>query len=67
METVKRIKSNDIIALLLLFLVIPGIWIAEGLHLLELPGEVIGATIAGWTIILQYYFRKTRGEKPQSS
>ena len=66
METLKRIKSNDIIALLLLLLIIPGIWIAEGLNALELLGEIIGATIAGWTIILQYYFRKTRGEKSQS-
>lgn len=66
MEVLKRVKSNDIIALLLLLLIIPGIWISQGLKLLVLPGEIIGATIAGWTIILQYYFRKTRGEKSQS-
>ena len=67
MELIKRIKSNDIIALLLLLFIIPGLWIAVGLNKLELPGEIIGATIAGWTIILQYYFRKARGEKPQSA
>ena len=58
-----KIRSNDIIALLLLSIIIPGIWISEGIGKLELPGEIIGATIAGWTVILQYYFRKARAER----
>ncbi len=62
-NTSNKIRSNDIIALLLLSIIIPGIWIEEGVGKLELPGEIIGATIAGWTIILQYYFRKARTEK----
>ena len=66
MANIKRVRSNDIIALILLLLIIPGIWVAQGLKALVLPGEIIGATIAGWTIILQYYFRKARGEKPES-
>lgn len=48
---------NDWLALLVM-LAIPGLWIGQGLGLLALPGEVLGATIAGWTLVLQYYFRK---------
>ncbi len=48
---------NDWLALLVL-LVIPGLWIGQGLGWLALPGEVLGASIAGWTLVLQYYFRK---------
>ena len=59
----ERIKSNDIIALILLIPIIPGLWVSVGCDLIKLPGEIIGATIAGWTLILQYYFRKARDKK----
>ncbi len=49
---------NDVIALALLIVVIPGLWVAQGLGTLNMPGEVIGATIMGWTLVLQFYFRK---------
>lgn len=47
---------NDRLALLLL-VVIPLLWV--GHKWLNLPGEVIGASIMAWTLVLQYYFRKS--------
>lgn len=49
---------NDVLALILIFL-IPGIWLSN--KWIVLPGEVMGALIATWTIIIQFYFRK-KGE-----
>ena len=51
-------KFNDLLAILLAVVVIPGIWIGQGLGYLTLPGEIIGATIAIETLVAQYYFRK---------
>ena len=53
---------NDLIALVLLIAIIPGLWVADGLQMLDLSAEVLGATIAAWTIVLQYYFRKKKSE-----
>ena len=55
-------KFNDLLAILLGVVVIPGIWIGQGLGYLNLPGEVLGATIAGETLIIQFYFRRTPTE-----
>ena len=55
---------NDIIALAILILVIPGLWLAIGLGAVQMPGEIIGATIAAWTLVLQYYFRKSPPASP---
>jgi hypothetical protein len=52
----KRKTFNDTLALVLL-VGLPGLWI--GTKWLPLPGEVIGATIAGWTLIVQFYFRRS--------
>ncbi len=49
---------NDVIALAMLIVVIPALWILQALNKLALAPEVTGALIAGWTLILQYYFRK---------
>lgn len=49
---------NDLLALLLL-IIIPGLWVGMGLKLLSLSGEIVGASIMGWTLVLQYYFRKS--------
>jgi len=46
---------NDRLALTLI-LIIPVLWIFS--VKLNLPETVIGATIATWTLIVQYYFRK---------
>jgi hypothetical protein len=55
-------RINDLLALLILVLVFPGLWILDGREIITLPGEVMGATIAGETLILQYYFRKKQRE-----
>ena len=53
-----RPKSwNDILALLLL-VVIPLLWGLQGLKVIALAGEVTGALIATWTMVVQYYFRR---------
>lgn len=46
------------LAIALAVVVFPGIWICQGLGLITLPGEIIGATIALETLIGQFYFRK---------
>ena len=55
-------KFNDLLALAVVAGVIPGLWIANGVGLISLPGEVVGATIMAWGLILQYYFRKKPAE-----
>ncbi len=59
-------RINDLLALLLLIIVIPGLWIAQARGLVQLPGEVTGAAIAGWTLVLQHYFRKAPPAAPPS-
>lgn len=54
---------NDLLAMLLIIIIIPGLWVAQGLGILSMPGEVIGATIMAWGLIIQFYFRKRSGEK----
>lgn len=49
---------RDLLAILIGVIVFPGIWVGQGLGWLQLPGEVIGMTIAGETLLLQFYFRK---------
>jgi len=51
-------NQRDLLSVLLGVAVIPCIWIAQGLGYLNLPGEVIGATIAAETLVVQFYFRK---------
>jgi len=55
-------NHRDLLSILLGVVVIPAIWVTQGLGLIALPGEVIGATIAGETLIIQFYFRKAGGE-----
>ena len=50
-------KFNDLLALVLVVLII-GLWVAQGLGVVNLLGEIIGASIAVITLIAQYYFRK---------
>ena len=56
-------KFRDLLALITLVAVIPGLWIATGRGYLTLPGEVIGATIMAWGLLLQFYFRKRTMEE----
>ena len=55
--------TNDVIALALLIFIIPGLWILDGTELVDMNPQVMGATIMGWTLVLQYYFRKKIAEK----
>lgn len=48
---------NDRLALVLLGL-IPLLWVLSGRGTIALPPEVVGALIATWTLVVQYYFRK---------
>lgn len=57
---------NDRLALLLL-LAIPGLWILSGRGIIALPAEVVGALIATWTLVVQYYFRKAPPEAPNGT
>lgn len=49
---------RNLLALLVMVIVFPGLWVANGLDVISLPGEVIGVTIAIETLIAQFYFRK---------
>ena len=46
---------NDRLSLLLLA-GIPALWVLD--HWVNLKGEAIGATIAVWTLVANFYFRK---------
>lgn len=48
---------NDILALLLLFL-IPTLWVLYGRGMVDLNESVSGALIVTWTMVIQYYFRR---------
>jgi len=49
---------RNLLALLIAVIVFPSIWVLQGLGMLNLPGEVIGMTIAVETLIAQFYWRK---------
>jgi len=51
-------NMNDVLAVLTIVVIIPGLWIAH--KWITLPGEVIGATIMAWTLVLQYYYRRKK-------
>lgn len=55
-------RFNDILAILLGVIVVPGIWVVNGFGIINLSGEVVGATIAIETLIAQHYFRKLKSE-----
>lgn len=55
-------NTNDLLALLILIIIIPALWILQGRGVITMPGEVIGATIMGWTLVLQFYFRKKKDD-----
>ena len=61
---VKNIR--DIMAICGGLIVMPALWILNGLGLITLPAEVIGATIAIETLIFNFFFRK-RGPKQEES
>ena len=54
---------RNLLALLVAVIVFPAIWIGQGLGMLVLPGEILGATIAIETLIAQFYWRKANTEE----
>lgn len=48
---------NDRLTVILMG-IISGLWVMEGIGVLTMPGEVNGALIATFTLVIQYYFRK---------
>jgi len=58
-------KFNDLLALITIVGIIPGLWVATGLKAIVLPGEIIGATIMAWGLVLQYYFRRKPPKEEQ--
>ena len=55
-------NHRDLLSILLGVVVLPAVWVMQGIGYLTLPGEVIGATIAIETLIAQFYFRKANSE-----
>jgi len=53
---------RDLFTILVGVIVFPGLWALQGLGIVNIPGGVIGATIAIETLIAQFYFRKKEGE-----
>jgi hypothetical protein len=54
---------NDLLALLLMCMVIPGLWILDGLGIIAMPAEVTGALILSFGLIAQFYFRRGKPEE----
>ncbi len=49
---------RNLLALLVMVFVFPGLWVCHGLKVIDLPEGIIGATISMETLIVQFYFRK---------
>ena len=50
-------QFNDVLAVVVLVMIV-ALWSLQGLGWMALSGEVVGATIAVFTLVAQYYFRK---------
>jgi hypothetical protein len=53
-------NHRDLLSVLIGIVLIGGLWIVNGRGIITLPGEVVGATIAAFTLIVQFYFRKAQ-------
>lgn len=58
---------RDLLSILLGVVMIPAIWVLQGMVVINLPGEVIGATIAAETLVVQFYFRKAQDSSANGS
>jgi len=47
---------------LILIAGIPVLWLLAGTTVINLPEAALGATIAMWTLCIQFYFRKKEPE-----
>ena len=49
---------NDVLALGILFFVIPGLWVLDARSMVKLDTHVTGALITTWNTLLIFYLRK---------
>ncbi len=54
---------NDFLALILVLAII-ALWVLQGTGTIQAMPEVSGATIATFTLVVQYYFRKSPPVEP---
>jgi hypothetical protein len=52
---------NDFLCLVLILLIV-ALWILQACNKVTLPSEVTGALIVTWSLLVQYYFRKSKTE-----
>ena len=58
-------NHRDLLSILLGVVVLPAIWVMQGLGVLAVPEIVLGATVSIETMIAIFYFRKkAEGETP---
>lgn len=48
---------NNIFAVWLT-LVIAVVWVLNGTGAIDVPGEILGALVTSWILVVQYYFRR---------
>jgi hypothetical protein len=58
-------QFNNLLALVLIALIIT-LWILQGLGLIKADAEISGATIATFTLVVQFYFRKAPPATPST-
>ena len=57
-----RTNFNNILAIALAVVIFPILWIIHGTGSVNLPSEALGATVVLETLIVQFYFRKSKSE-----
>jgi len=50
-------RYRDLLSICVIFLIV-ALWIFQGVGIIGASGEIIGATIAAFTLVIQFYFRK---------
>jgi len=56
---------NDFLCLVLIAAIV-SLWILQGINKLELPSEVTGALIVTWSLLVQFYYRKSKGDNTKA-
>ena len=59
----KTKNFRDWLAFFLAVLVIPGLWVLEGVGMVNFQDGILVATLPIETLIIQFYFRKASGEQ----
>ena len=56
-------KVREILALVGCLGIIPALWVLDGMGIVNLSDQVIGATISVWTLVFFFHFRKKPGDE----